>query len=372
MMKNLAIRYLLLCSLFLLLPALSSAQTYIAYCTVPSQNEVALIQFNGTRAQVAEVIEVGRYLTEAEEPNGITVAPDGKHWFLSVARGSPNGYLHKYETGTNRFVTQLELGLFPASMEISRSTGLLYVVNRNLKESQEPSSVMVVDPETMTLVDQIQTEILPSGSRLNKEGTLHYHVSTLSDELIEINALTMEVQRRITIAADGSHEMKADGKMMDMPNKHHTAVAKAKPVWATPHPWRDLVYVASSGSDEVVEVNVLDWKVTQRFQVGESPNRMEVSPNGKYLIVTYSGEGATGIWDLQRGIELARISNSSSVSRGVAITDDNKYAFITVKSATGKSGAVDVIDLNSRELVSSVRLGGATGGIYFWKMENRP
>ena len=34
--------------------------------------------------------------TEIEGPHGITIDAEGKHWYLSMAHGSPNGYLVKY------------------------------------------------------------------------------------------------------------------------------------------------------------------------------------------------------------------------------------------------------------------------------------
>ena len=64
--------------------------------------------------------------TEIEGPHGITVDPNGKYWYLSLAHGNPFGTLVKYSTESNRPVSKTKLGLFPATMEISPVTGLLY------------------------------------------------------------------------------------------------------------------------------------------------------------------------------------------------------------------------------------------------------
>ena len=50
--------------------------------------------------------------TENEGPHGITVDPNGKYWYLSLAHGSPNGSVVKYSTENNEPLSKVELGLF--------------------------------------------------------------------------------------------------------------------------------------------------------------------------------------------------------------------------------------------------------------------
>ena len=374
--------YITLFSGFMLLMLMAvnlvSAQNYYLYVAAESEDEVYEIHFDGESesAFAADTIEVGRYLTETDGPHGMTVSPDGKHWFVSVAHGNPNGYLAKYTTGSNQLVERTELGLFPASMEISTATGLLYVVNFNLHGKHEPSSVMVVDPETMTVVKEIETGIMPHGSRLNKGGFLQYHASMMTDELIEIDALNMEVSRRISVNSERSHSNSDQGQKnanivqasMTEGNSHHGSMPVAKPTWAHPHPTKPLVYVANNGSDEIVEVNTEKWEIERRFSTGKAPYNLEVTDNGKLLVASYKGEGATGVWDLEKGKELAKIKNSRMVSHGVTISPDSRYAFISVEGRQGEPGSVDVIDLEKLKMVDYVEVGKQAGGIYFWKM----
>lgn len=356
---------------------LASAQNYYLYVAAESEDEVYEIQFDGESVFAADTIEVGRYLTETDGPHGMTVSPDGKHWFVSVAHGNPNGYLAKYTAGSNQLVETVELGLFPASMEISPATGLLYVVNFNLHGKHEPSSVMVVDPQSMTLVEEIETGVMPHGSRLNEGGYLQYHVSMMTDELIEIDALSMELSRRIKVdkSGDSSQQKNRTDKnekivkaSIKNGDGHHGSMPVAKPTWAHPHPNKPLVYVANNGSDEIVEVNTEKWEIERRFSTGKAPYNLEVSDNGKLLVASYKGEGATGVWDLEKGEELAKIKNSRMVTHGVTISPDSKYAFISVEGRQGEPGSVDVIDLNELSMVDYVEVGKQAGGIYFWKM----
>ena len=365
-------------------PLISQSQNYYVYATAESEDEVALVKFDGEKAEAIERIPVGTFPTEIEGPHGITVGPEGKYWYLSIAHGMPYGKLLKYETGTNKLVGETELGLFPASMQISRATGLLYVVNFNLHGKMVPSTVSVVDPESMTELTKITTGAMPHGSRLSPDGMFHYSVAMMSGELFEIDALDMKVSR--TLALDesdsdgmmdhshhnmnhGDHSMHQGGGMSAMGGEKPMKHSKVKPTWVIPHPTLTKAYIAGNGIAEVLEVDLDEWKITRRFSGGKGPYNVEISPDGKLLVVTYKSDASTGVWDIESGKELARIPNSRKVSHGIAISPDNKYAFVTVEGIGAEPGSVDVIDLQKLEKVAVAEIGKQAGGIAFWKME---
>ena len=64
------------------------------------------------------------------------------------------------------------------------------------------------------------------------------------------------------------------------------------------------------------------------------------------------------------------IENSGSVSHGVAISPDSKYAFVSLEGVGGEPGIVDVISLKNLKVISSVKVGKQAGGIAFWKTED--
>ena len=61
------------------------ANDYYIYVCAESEDEVALIKFDGKKAVVEKTIPVGVWPLEIEGPHGITVSPDGEHWYLSMA-----------------------------------------------------------------------------------------------------------------------------------------------------------------------------------------------------------------------------------------------------------------------------------------------
>lgn len=368
-------------SLFLLalgmcLPWVARAQNYFVYVTAESEDEVALIRFDGEEAWVEERIPVGYMPTEIEGPHGIGVSLDGSHWFLSMAHGNPYGKLYKYTTGTNQLVGQTELGLFPATMQMSPATGLLYIVNFNLHGKMVPSTVSVVDPETMSELTQVTTGAMPHGSRISPDGLKHYSVAMMSGELFEINTLTLEVSRKLVL--DQADPSTMDHSQMDHAAMGHGGMEKAaqvmhhsvvKPTWVIPHPGGKKLYVAGNGVDEVLEVDIAEWKISQRFATGKGPYNVEVTPDGRKMVVTYKSDAQTGIWDLESGEELARVDNSRKVSHGIALSPDSKYAFVSVEGIGAEPGSVDVIDLSTLERVAVAEVGKQAGGITFWKME---
>ncbi|MEX0906111.1 MAG: YncE family protein [Balneolaceae bacterium] len=339
------------------------AQVYKLYVAAESEDEVSLISFDAAteKGSVEKVIKVGAFPTETEGPHGIGVDPSGDYWYVTLGHGMPYGHLYKYQTGTDRLVDRVELGMFPATLDVSAQTGWVYAVNFNLHGDHEVSSLSVVDGETMKELARIRTGIMPHGSRLSKNGARQYHVSMMTDELYEVDAYSLEVSRVLSLSDDQS------SMSHTMPSGHQPEV---KPTWASPHPRNGNIYVAGNGNDMIYVVDGESWEITERWQTpGKAPYNLEPAHQSNLLVVSYKGEGATGVWDIETGEQLAKIPNSRKVTHGVVISPDDRYAFISVEGIGGEPGSVDVIDLHKLERVDVIETGKQASGIAFWKME---
>ena len=340
----------------------SNGQSYYLYVASESDDTVSLLEFDGKEIKEKERISVGFYPTEIEGPHGITVDPNGKYWYVSLAHGNPYGKLIKYSTETNEVIDETTLGLFPASMQISKVTGFLYCVNFNLHGNMKPSTVSVVDAETMTEITQITTGSMPHGSRISSDGLKQYSVAMMSGELYEIDALSLKISRKL----DLEDHSKMNHNNMKMDEMKHSIV---KPTWVIPHPNQDVLYVAGNGSDEIIEVDIDKWDISKRIKTEKGPYNVEISPNGKYMVATLKSVAKTAVWELKSGDLIKTFDNSNSVPHGVAISSDSKYAFISVEGIGGEPGIVDVIDLENKILVDKVEIGKQAGGIAFWKKD---
>ena len=331
------------------------SQNYYIYVAAESDDTVSVLKFDGETIEETDRITVGIMPTENEGPHGITIDPSGKYWYLTLAHGNPNGSVVKYSTENNEPLSKVELGLFPATMQISKTTGLLYVVNFNLHGLMKTSTVSVVDPEYMVEISQIKTGIMPHGSRVSPDGNFHYSVAMMSGELFEIDAVDLSVKRILSLDT----------------NKHHRNAmhhSKIKPTWVTPSPSGKELYIAGNGSDNIYIVDTEKWEVKEVYKTGKGPYNIAVSPNGEKLIATLKNEGAVTIWSLKNRKQISRIKTTTSIPHGVVISPDNKYAFVSVEGVGGESGKVDVINLEKLKLVASVEVGKQAGGIAFWKI----
>ena len=341
--------------LFLLIFNIGFSQEYYVYVAAESDDQVSVLKFDGNEIQETNRVSVGVMPTENEGPHGIAIDPSGEYWYLTLAHGNPNGSVVKYSTENNEPLSKVELGLFPATMQISKTTGLLYVVNFNLHGLMKTSTVSVVDPEYMVEISKIKTGIMPHGSRMSPDGNFHYSVAMMSGELFEIDAVDLSVKRILSLDT----------------NKHHRNAmhhSKVKPTWVTPSPSGKELYIAGNGSNKIFIVDVQEWKVKQTIETGEGPYNIAATPDGKHIITTLKNEGAVSIWSLDKGKQISKIKTSTQIPHGVVISPDNKYAFVSVEGVGGEAGKVDVISLEKLELVDSAEVGKQAGGIAFWKI----
>jgi len=346
-------------------------KNYYVYACAESEDEVALIRFGPGGTQVVKTITVGSFPAEIEGPHGLNVSPDGRHWFVTLAHGFPYGSVHKYETGSDEWVADATLGLFPATLDISASTGLMYVVNFNLHGKMEPSSISVVETSTMIEVARYPSGVMPHGSRLSPDGKKHYFVNMMDDNLVEVDALKFEQARSMKFP--GGMATMSDGGMdhssMDHSGGGHMEPT-IQPTWVTRPTVNNKVYVAGNKSNTIFEVDLADWKITRRFEdTAAGPYNLDVTPDGNILLATYKKSQAVGFWDLQTGKELAKVKTSRSVPHGVVISKDGLYAFVTIEGKGAEPGTVEVYHIATQRRVGLAEIGKQAGGIVFWKAE---
>jgi DNA-binding beta-propeller fold protein YncE len=352
-------------------PLESSApeRDYYAYVAAESQDRVDLVRFGPDGGALVDSIPVGRFPTEIDGPHGLAMGPNGDRWYVTLAHGNPFGIVVAYSSSDNRPTGNAELGLFPATIQVTPA-GLLFAVNFNLHGDPLPSSVSVVDIESMTEIARVPTCARPHGSRLTLDGARHYSVCVFDDQLVELDAHRLEVARRMHLQPGNEKGLDANG-VDSGPAVNGSSGARCSPTWAHPSTDGARVYVACNGNAEVLEIDVESWTVRRRFETGAGPYNLDMTPDGRHLLVTYKGGQATGVWRLSDGTEVARVENTRRLPHGLAVTPDSRYAFVSVEGVGGEPGAVDVIDISGGRLVASIDVGKQAGGIVFWKAEAR-
>ena len=347
---------------------------YWIYVGAESADLIHRVRFGPAGAVVEKTIGVGESAVEMEGPHGLQISRDGKFLHMTTGHGSPDGKYWKYELGPDTLVGRgIFLGFFPASVDVTPDGLYAFVVNFNLHGEMVPSSVSVVYTPTNTEVARTTTCIMPHGSRVDPSGAFQYSTCMMDDQLVEIDTRSFAVSRRFSLAKGKEGPLAAKwesehakhvaaGHRMPMPP------ASCSPTWAQPAADGKKVYVSCNKADEILEVDRGSWSVTRRFATGRGPYNLAVTPDGKLLVATLKQGGSVQIFDLARGTSVMLEKSSTTVTHGVVISPDSRYAFVSNEAVGAQPGTVDVYDLVALTRVASVDVGQQAGGIAFWRM----
>ena len=347
-------------------PVQAAAQSYWVYVAAESEDEVSLLRYDaGGDLVVEKTITTGWLAAEIEAPHGLAMDPAGEYWYLTLGHGFPNGRLVKYETGSDTIVGVADLGLFPATIAVPPHGTVALAVNSNFHGDHVPSTVTIVDLESMYPIADVITCTMPHGSRFNADGSMHYSACMMDNQLVEIDGATLDVTRRLDLIANEPAHAPMDGHMAMAP----PGGQNCSPTWTTPHPDGSRVFVPCNRGDAILEVDLDTWRVTRRIEAPGAPYNLDLTPDGSKLLATLKGSAQLGIWNVATGALLHLIDSEMRVTHGVVVTPDGRYAIVTVEGIGGDPGTVEVIDIEAGTRVASAEIGKQAGGIALWRME---
>lgn len=364
--------------------------TYFVYVGAESADLIHRVAWGPDGARVDRTIPVGELAVETEGPHGFNMSRDGEFLYWTTGHGVPDGKLWKYHAGPDTLVGRPTLlGWFPATLDLTPDGLYAFVANFNLHGEHVPSTVSVVFTPDMVEVQQIETCVMPHGLRMAPGGTHLYTNCMMNDLLVEIDTRTFQVSRYFSVAPGSeapwskpSHMEGAEHEMRMMESGGHEGMAgmqhmagglpmsnACSPTWAEPSADGTKVYVACNRADHILEIDVDGWSVTRRFEAGRAPYNLDVTPDGRLLVATLKGGAAVEFFDLDRGESVALTPSSTTVTHGVVVSPDSRYAFVSVEGVGAEPGKVDIYDLRTFQRVADVEVGQQAGGITFWRME---
>lgn len=349
--------------------------TYWVYVGAESADLIHRIRFGADGAVVEKTTPVGQSPVEMEGPHGLQISRDGKYLHMTTGHGSPDGKYWRYVLGPDTLAGPgIFLSFFPASIDVTPDGLYAFAVNFNLHGEMVPSSVSVIYTPTSTEVARTETCTMPHGSRLDPSGARQYSTCMMDDQLVEMNTRTFEVSRRFGLAKDregpiaaaasgAGHAAHQGGAGQPMP------AASCSPTWAQPSADGRKIYVACNKADVIVEIDRDQWAITRRFPTGRGPYNLAVTPDGRLLVASLKQGHSVQIFDLATGASVMQTRSSTTLTHGVAISPDSRYAFVSVEGVGAAPGKVDIWDLAALKRVASVDVGQQASGIAFWKME---
>jgi DNA-binding beta-propeller fold protein YncE len=350
-------------------PLPTPSRDYLLFVASEGNDHIALLRFGPAGARVDREFRMGTNPTELVGPHGLGVSPDGRYYYVSTAHGTPFGALWKFTTAGDTLKGRVELGNFPATLQVAPNGAYVFVVNFNLHGDMVPSSVSVVYADQMVEVARLKTCTMPHGSRLNPQGTKHYSACMMHDLLVEIDARDLALSRHFMLGRGMEHGMSGAPEIMSDAGGAMHGQPTCSPTWAQPSADGAKVFVACNKSNEVVEIDANGWTLVRRIPAGDGVYNLAVTHDGLLLVATNKRGQSVSVFELATGKELARIPTTRRVPSGVAVSSDDRYAFVTDEGVGSQPGTVDILDLAALQKIATVDVGQQAGGIDFWKTE---
>lgn len=345
---------------------------YYVYVGAESADLLHRIRFGPDGAFLDRTTPVGEMATETEGPHGLGISPDGRFLFLTTGHGVPDGKLWKFRAGPDTLVGDpVLLGYFPATLDVTPDGLYAFVANFNLHGEMVPSTVSVVYTPDMMEVEQIETCTMPHGARLDAHGLFLYSACMMDDQVVEIDTRTFQVARRFSVATGQEGPL---GTMAAPESHANHAAANAGPVpcsptWVVPARSSEALFVACNRGNRILEIDRDSWSLVRTFETGAGPYNLALTPDDRVLVATLKQGAAVQFFDLETGRSTATEPSSTTVTHGVAVSPDGRYAFVSVEGVGAEPGKVDIFDLSGFTRVAEVEVGQQAGGIVFWKIE---
>jgi YVTN family beta-propeller protein len=332
----------------------------------------------GGKLEVARVVPVGIMPADIDGPHNITVAPDQKSYYITIAHGVPYGTLWRLDATTDTVIGRAQVELFPTTVTLSPDGEWAWVANSDFHgERPRVNPVSIVHAPTMTKVTDLTACDMPHGVKVNHAGSKVYVSCMHSDEILELDPGTFEITRRVRLgmghqmpAGSGSHAGHgppgAPGaparKGQDVPPTADLSKECAA-TFVSVSPDDSRIYVACNYGNELQVYDAASLRLVKAVPLGAGSYNVEPSPDGAIVIVTNKKDQSVSIVDTKTLAEVARIKTTKKIVHGVAYSPDGRYAYISQESIGADPGAIDVIDLGTRTVVSTIAIPAQPTGI---------
>jgi DNA-binding beta-propeller fold protein YncE len=347
--------------------AASAAAPYKVGVVSESGDIVSWFIPDGPRLIPDREVAVGINPMDPDGPHNLAVSPDNRWYFISIAHGLPNGSLWRYDAVNDTVAGRAPLGLYPTTIGLTPDGEWALVANSDFHgEAGAIDPVSLVHVPTMTSITDVTACHMPHGSKSNRAGTAIYVTCMHSDEILEFSTNTLGITRRGMAgpgmpAANAGHAGHGESVAAD---------SSCQPTYVAVSPDDRSLYIACTHSNELVVMDIATMAIRRRVPVGAGAYNVEVAPNGSVIVVTNKKAQSVSLIDPRSLTEVARIPTTKRIVHGVAFSPDSRYAYISQESIGADPGAIDVIDLSTRQKVFTVPVRAQPTGIAVWRRPN--
>lgn len=353
---------------------------------------------------VLAMISTGQY------PNDACFSPDGQYVFVAVGYGhlsristqtwSTNGVLPL--DGTPECVTCLpDNTVLVADEEMNKLyfiDGEALTVIGETTVNSEPMEfassadgsyaflshgdgfLSVIDPAAMEVVETVWVGNQPGGCHLTSDGQTLFVADTQSPSETAFTVPSGPVQRFVSgmdsfdcAVSEGSLYLSNPAwemvQRMDAATLQVTGsleIPGADPRWMAPIPGLPYMYVGSTADNTLRVVDTGSFQQAGAIQVGASPQRLQVSSNGAYLLVPCRGTGKLYVI----GYDPEGVGEQAPET-GIRATGPSAAPEVVVTIQSAESCTITLHDLSGRR-VATLHSGTLNPGMHTFSCQGLP
>ena len=329
---------------------------------------------DGPRLLPDRVVPVGLMPTDPDGPHNIAVSADQKWYYISIAHGTPYGSLWKLDATNDTVAGRAPLEMYPTTIGLTPDGEWALVANSDFfGDRPKVNPATLVHVTDMTTISDFPACDMPHGSRSNHAGTAIYLTCMHGDQILEFDTGKLAFTRR-GMAGPGTPGGAPGATMAGMEHSAHAATPAAvpadsscQPTYVAVSPDDKSLYIACNHTNMMVVMDVATMTVTRRVPTGAGAYNVDLSPDGRLIVVTNKKGRSVSIIDAVTMAEVARVPTTKPVVHGIAFSPDSRYAYISQESIGADPGAIDVIDLTTRQQVFTVPVPAQPTGIVVWR-----
>jgi len=289
-------------------------------------------------------IPTERRRDEVDEPHAVAISPDGRHWYATVAHGEPT--LWKYEMLGDRLVGRVTLPTAGAArIGITPDGARAFVPDYDRSQPGVPSRVSVVDLADLSVVATPVVCGGPHHAEVDPAGDLVAVACSLSDEIVLLDARTLEERDRFAAGPEAGPPGQPALKPLNL-------------AWS---PDGEVIWVGLhlAGTVRAFRPN---GEIIGTVTVGSGPAQIALTPDGGTLVTANRGDASLSMVDTNSLVETSRISLGAEHPHGIALDEQGLRAFVSCEGTPQTSGRAVAVDLVNRSILWSVEAGAYTLG----------
>jgi YVTN family beta-propeller protein len=274
---------------------------------------------------------VGKALPLGDLPLNIAVS-SSKKYVAVTNNGQSVQSLQLIDATTDKILHSIEIKKSWYGLQFSADEKWLYASGGNdnmvLKYAIEDNKLVLKD--TIVLGDKWPNKISPSGIEIDDKRNRMYVVTKENNTFYAIDLANSQVFLKLPLDAEA-----------------YSCILS---------PDKKYIYISLWGKDQVLIINAATLLTEQRIPVGDNPNEMCVSKNGRYLFVANANDNAVSVIDTRQRKVIETLNAalypdapSGSTSNGVALSADGKTLYV----ANADNNCLAVFDISKPGLSKS-------------------